>query len=287
VNEFEQVEVKRKNCANTVVIGIILAVLGFILAFMVEDIQFIGFILIVIALIVIAVGYGKFNALSKEFKNKYLRELINKTFDNAEYYPDRGIDKDRVYATNLVKRADRYHTEDLIKGDVEGVKFETCDLKLEERHVRHTKNGTQVYYVTYFLGRFFEFEFPKEFKSKIIVTESGLMTFFSSFKKLEMESVEFNKKFKTYAQNEHDAFYVLTPHLMEAILELEQSNPGTIALLFTGNKLNITINNNRNTFEMSLFRKVDMSIINQLQRDLNVIKDIVLELKLNRNIFTH
>lgn len=287
MNEFEQVEVKRKNCANTVVIGIILAVLGFILAFMVEDIQFIGFILIVIALIVIAVGYGKFNALSKEFKNKYLRELINKTFDNAEYYPDRGIDKDRVYATNLVKRADRYHTEDLIKGDVEGVKFETCDLKLEERHVRHTKNGTQVYYVTYFLGRFFEFEFPKEFKSKIIVTESGLMTFFSSFKKLEMESVEFNKKFKTYAQNEHDAFYVLTPHLMESILELERSNPGTIALLFTGNKLNITINNNRNTFEMSLFRKVDMSIINQLQRDLNVIKDIVLELKLNRNIFTH
>lgn len=287
MNEFEQVEVKRKNCANTVVIGIILAVLGFILAFMVEDIQFIGFILIVIALIVIAVGYGKFNALSKEFKNKYLRELINKTFDNAEYYPDRGIDKDRVYATNLVKRADRYHTEDLIKGDVEGVKFETCDLKLEERHVRHTKNGTQVYYVTYFLGRFFEFEFPKEFKSKIIVTESGLMTFFSSFKKLEMESVEFNKKFKTYAQNEHDAFYVLTPHLMESILELERSNPGTIALLFTGNKLNITINNNRDTFEMSLFRKVDMSIINQLQRDLNVIKDIVLELKLNRNIFTH
>ena len=87
--------------------------------------------------------------------------------------------------------------------------------------------------------------------------------------------------------NEHDAFYVLTPHLMEAILELERTNPGTLALGFTGKKLFIAINNNRNTFELSLFSKIDTSTIDQLVRDLNVIKGIVLELKLNRNIFAN
>lgn len=287
MNEFEQVEVQRKKCASLVTFGLLIGLGGILLVYLLREIPILGIIVAAGGFITSIVGYGQFSTLSKTFKNKYLRDLISKTFNNAEYYPDRGIDKNRVYATNLVKKADRYHAEDLIKGNFDGVGFETCDLKLEEKHVRHTKNGTQVYYVTYFLGRFFEFEFPKEFKSKIIVTESGLSTWFSSFKKIELESVEFNKKFKTYTLNEHDAFYVLTPHLMESLLELERSNPGTIALLFTGKKLNIAINNNRNTFEISLFRKIDMSIINELQHDLNVIKDIVLELKLNRNIFTH
>ena len=288
MNDFEQIDLKRKQCGNLVIIGIVIIIGGALLAYLLQSsIPVIGVVVAIIGIIVIIVGSVKFSILKKHFKNTFLRDLISKTFDNAQYYPTRGMDKKTVYDTNLVKKADRYSSEDLITGSIDGVDFETCDLKLEERHVRHTKNGTQVYYVTYFLGRFFEFEFPKEFKSKIIVTEGMISTWFSKFKKIELESVEFNKKFKTYTLNEHDAFYVLTPHLMESILELKRVNPGTLALAFTGKKLNIAINNNRNTFEISMFKKIDTNTITQLVRDLNVIKDIVIELKLNRNIFTN
>lgn len=287
MDDFEKIDNERKQCATLVSIGIGLVVVGFLVVYGFQDMPAIGIILALPGIIMAGIGGVKFSSLSKTFKNKYLRDLISKTFQNAEYYPDRGINEQRVYSTNLVKKADRFHSEDLIKGSIEGVGFETCDLKLEERHVRQTKNGTQVYYVTYFLGRFFEFEFPKEFKSKIIVTEGMISTWFSNYKKIELESIDFNKKFKTYTLNEHDAFYVLTPHFMESLLELERNNPGTISLAFTGKKLNIALNNNRNTFEISLFRKIDINIIRQLERDLKVIKDIVVELKLNRNIFTY
>ena len=48
------------------------------------------------------------------------------------------------------------------------------------------------------------------------------------YKKVKLESVQFNKKFKTYATSEHNAFYVLTPHFMEALMAFEQKNKGKI-----------------------------------------------------------
>lgn len=283
--DFSNLESKRKSCANLVVLGIIPGVIGFIMVMLGDGLEVFGYIFIVLAAILIGIGYIKFSQVSKEFKNKYLRDLISKTFDDANYYPDKGVNVNQVYNSDLVKKADRHHTEDLITGRVDGVNFLTSDVKLEERRVRHTKNGTQVYYVTYFLGRFFEFDFPKEFKSKILVTEGSIFTWFSSYKKIELESVDFNKKFKTYTQNEHDAFYVLTPHLMESIQKLESQNPGSLGLTFAGTKLYILINNHINTFDLKLFRTIDMSVIKGLERDLSVIKEIVQELKLNRNIF--
>ena len=283
--DFMSLENKRKSCVKIVVFGYIIAVVGALLTFGLYENQFIGFIVLVIGGILLISGYGNFSSISKDFKNKYLKELIKETFENSSYFPNKGVNVNDVYSSDLVKKADRYHTEDLITGTFDGVNFMTSDVKLEERHVRRTKNGTQVYYVTYFLGRYFSFDFPKDFKSKILVTEGSLMTWFSSYKKIELESVEFNKKFNIYTKNEHDAFYVLTPHLMESILQLEKQNPGSIGLTFTGNRLIVLINNGINTFELSLFKRVDQTVINNLNRDLAVIKKIINDLKLNRKIF--
>lgn len=285
--DFNEIEITRQKCKKIVNIGYLLIGVGVILFFFLstQDFPFIGMILFLIGGIVTGVGYSRFNKISQLFKNKYLKELIESSFDKAEYFPNKGVDIKEIYSSDLVKKADRYHLEDLIKGEYEGVSFQTCDVKLEERHVRRTKNGTQVYYVTYFLGRYFSFDFPKDFKSKILVTEGMPSVFGKNYKKIELESVEFNKKFKTYTKDEHDAFYVLTPHLMESILNLEKQNPGTVGLSFIGNKLTIMLDNRINTFELKLSKKIDESAVESLKKDLEVIKKIVHELRLNRNIF--
>lgn len=283
--EIQLINEKRKQCIKWFAIGAGLGIVGILLFIALPDIAFLGFISLFVGFVFIAVGATKFSKLNLEFKNKFLKELIQDVFPEANYHPKGGIDINKVYSCNFLKRADRYHTEDLIQGKFDDVEFETCDLKLEERHVRRTKNGTQVYYVTYFLGRFFEFDFPKEFKGQVITTEESLFTLFSGLKRIQLESVDYNKKFKTYTSNEHNAYYILTPHLMEAILELEKNNPGRISISFFGNRLSIAINNSKNTFELNLFKPVDERIFNELERDLLVIKNIVTELKLNRNIF--
>ena len=168
---------------------------------------------------------------------------------------------------------------------MEGVKFVSSDVKLEERHVRHTKNGTQVTYETYYLGRMFIFDFNKPFDGYLQVLEGGRPTSNRGFKKVKLESVAFNKKFKTYSTSEHSAFYVLTPHFMEALMELERKNRGKIYFSFIDNRLYIGINNFINTFELKMFRKLDDKVFDEFKRELLIIKDVIQELKLNKSIF--
>ncbi len=107
----------------------------------------------------------------------------------------------------------------------------------------------------------------------------------SKFDKIKMESVEFNKKFNTYATNDLTAFYILTPDIMEAIFKIEKRNPGILKLSFNHGNMYMAVNNNRDTFEISLFRKIDMSLIDEFKQDLMVIKDLIVTLKLNNNLF--
>jgi len=235
--------------------------------------------------IVGAVGGGTFAKLKSRFKTEVLTAFFEENLPGIQYHPFSGLMELDVYQTEFLKRADRFHSEDLLQGQLEEVDFASSDVRLEERHVQHTKNGTRVYYVPYFVGRVFMFTFNKPFEGHLQVLESGSPLSGRNFKKVELESIDFNKKFRTFSTNELSAFYVLTPDIMEAINELEKRNPGRIGLSFTGKNLYIAINNNRDTFEIQLFRRIDKQMMDGFKRDLMVIKDFIHTLKLNTKVF--
>lgn len=236
-------------------------------------------------LVYAGIGYSKFSTLSKKFKVEVLTDLISTFVDNGHFDPNKGLSQAQVYSTEFLKHADRFHSEDFLSGSMEGVNFVSSDVRLEERHVEHTKNGTRTYYVTYFLGRVFAFDFNKSFNGYLQVLENGRPMRKRSYSKIKMESIAFNKKFKTYTTNDHSAFYVLTPHFMEALMRFEQDNKGKISFSFLDNFLYIGINNGRDTFELRMFRTLDERVFDEFKRDLMVIKDVITELKLNNNIF--
>ncbi|MDD3122936.1 MAG: DUF3137 domain-containing protein [Candidatus Izemoplasmatales bacterium] len=244
-----------------------------------------SFIVGIVGFIFIGIGSVKFRKLSKSFKYDVLVKLFEESLPGTVYNPDAGLSQMDVYGTEFIKTADRFYTEDLITGSIENVDFISSDVRLEERHVEQTKNGTRVYYVPYFIGRIFKFNFNKEFEGYLQVLESGSPISKHKFEKVKLESIDFNKKFKTYATTELSAFYVLTPDIIEAIMHLEKANPGRIGLSFTGETLYIAINNNKDTFELKMFKPIDNSIIEEFKKDLLVIKDVIVALKLNNNLF--
>jgi hypothetical protein len=247
--------------------------------------QLVGIIVGLVGGILALVGVGTFAKIKRSFKTEVLCAFFSEFIPGTDYIPDRGLSPTEVYATEFLKRADRFHSEDLLRGKLDDVDFLSSDVRLEERHVQHTKNGTRVYYVPYFVGRVFRFTFNKEFEGYLQVLESGSPLSGRKYTKVEMESVDFNKKFKTFATTELSAFYVLTPDIMEAIFELEKRNPGRIGLSFTGENLYIAINNNKDTFEIKMFRNIDNAMMEGFKNDLMVIKDFVHTLKLNTKIF--
>jgi hypothetical protein len=259
--------------------GVILVLLGIV------GIGLIGLIPLIGGIIYLGMGSSSFSTLQKRFKEEVLTDLIASFVDDGVFNPNMGLSLDKIYSTEFLKHADRYHVEDYLSGSIEGVQFESSDVKLEERHVEHTKDGTRTYYETYFLGRIFIFDFNKSFEGYLQVLERGGPVSKRRYQKVKLESVLFNKKFKTYTTNEHSAFYVLTPHFMEALMTFEQNNKGNISFSFIDNLLYIGINNFRDTFSLKMFKELNMESFKEFEQELLVIKEVISELKLNRSIY--
>jgi hypothetical protein len=275
----------KKKAEQKIMIGGILLVLGLILFVILINYSAFGLFLILPGLVIAGIGFAKFTTIRKSFKTEVLQGVIESFVENGVFDPFKGLSQSVVYSTEFLKKADRFDSEDFLSGKMDGVSFVSSDVKLQERHVEHTSNGTRTTYVTYFLGRVFRFEFNKSFDGFLQVLEKGKPTKRRGYQKIKLESVDFNKKFKTYCTSEHAAFYVLTPHFMEALREFEKNNKGKISFSFIDNYLYIGINNFRDTFELKMFRELNEATFNEFKRELFVIQEIVKELKLNNDIF--
>jgi len=236
---------------------------------------------VIIAVILLVIATVRFSKLKIEFKQQFLVDLLNKAFDNVKYDYNHGVDFSEVHGSELLPRTDRFHSNDLIEASYLGVDFRMSDLHLQE--VR--RNGKNTTVVTVFRGPFITVDFNKDFKGKLQVIERHLLSLFSSYKRVKMESVTFNKKFNTYSTDDHSAYYILTPHIMEKFLELERKRPGAFYFSFINSKMYIALDNRSDSFELNFFGKIDESVIENFNAQLSIIRDVVEELKLNKDIF--
>lgn len=289
-SKFDKFNARKKHSEKNIYIAIgfiVAAVIVFLISYGAESTGL--FILVGLlglpGLVFLGMGFSEFHKIKKEFKSTVLTDMFKTLIPDVEYNPTAGLSTLEVYSTEFLKKADRFHSEDYIAGKIDDVDFVSSDVRLEEKHVEHTKNGTRTYYVPYFVGRVFRFKFNKDFVGSLQVLESGSPFSRRKFNKVKLESIDFNKKFKTYAEEDLTAFYILTPDIMEAIFHLEKRNPGQIKMSFLGDFLYVAINNNKNTFELQMFRNIDQSMIEEFKKDLLVIKDFIVSLKLNNKLF--
>ena len=206
--------------ANTyLIIGIILCVLGVILMPVLDFL----IILLIVGIVLICVNSSMKSSLSKKFKNEFIVSYVKEVYPDSVYDPNVGIAKERILEPGFFQSPDRYYLEDYLKASYDGVDFEMSDFTFQERHVTTDSKGhTHTTYVTYAKGRFMIFDFKREFNQVLKVVETaqlGLNT--RGLEKIETESVDFNKKFKTYSSDPLTAFYVLTPQIQLKLLELD------------------------------------------------------------------
>lgn len=241
-----------------------------------------------------------------DFRTKYkkiLNDVIFKNYlDNYKYLPNKGISRDYIYNTNAIQTGNIFYSEDSITGSYKGIDFLRCDLKIQDEH---TDSDGDTHTVTLFKGQWMKFDFPKSFKSNIQVYSKGFKNakknkknfFTKKFNKEKndekrtlvlTESEEFNKKFKIYASNEHDAYYVLTPHLLEAIEKLKSEFSCPVMLLFTNNSLDVALYTKKDSLEPSYKKDMEKAIeesINDATNQMTTLMKFVDYLKLDNDLF--
>ena len=281
LKEFEEYREKACKSANKLMYtGIALSVVGVIGMFTFLPLLM---ILTVIGFILIGISSNQKSKISKEFKTKFVPELIKDLYPNASYNPSYGLSEGHILEPGFFKRPDRFYSEDLVTATYNGIPFEMSDFDLKERHVtRNSNGGTTVTYETYAKGRFMIFDFKREFNQVVKVAESkylGLNT--RGLEKVETESVDFNKKFSTYASDPVTAFYVLTPQIQLKLLELETKFKGSIFFAFMKGKFYVAICDNVSILDVNASKKITQDTIDILVSQLSVPASVINELKLD------
>jgi len=224
---------------------------------------------------------NKIKEMSNNFKDTYVTEEVKKVFPNSTYNSKYGFSENEVVNTGLLFKRDRFYSEDMLSGEHDGVKFRCCDVKQEE--VRKSKKSTRT--VTVFQGRFYEFDFPKSFVYNLLLLQPMNFRPFSKFNRVKMESINFNSELKVYAENDHEAFYILTPHFIEKLLYMDAKYADKISFSFLDNRLFIAIDSRKDYFDLQPYKKVDMSLFDDYKQELDDIKEFISVLKLNESIF--
>ncbi|MFP4078014.1 MAG: DUF3137 domain-containing protein [Candidatus Izemoplasmataceae bacterium] len=240
------------------------------------------------ALLGIAISVGgiiHYAYVINRFKKKFLKAHLESRIEECTYSPSEGLTLDEVMDCGFLKAPDRIKTEDYLSGVIQDVWFKTSDVKLQEKEVYYEDGKRRTRWETYFNGRVFKFDFNKTFKGKLYVLERFKPLTNDRFEKVEMESVDFNKTFKTYSTESLTAYYILTPHLMESIMKIEKNHPGNLGLSFDGTELNVAIKTHRTSFRVFPFQSLNKELLEKFDEDLDMIFDIVKELKLNRKVF--
>lgn len=292
---LEELEQLRKRARNIILIGIgVSLIIGIIVSIIINSPYFLFEIFIVGVVITIIIDIKPRRNFLLAFKETFVLKSLKTVFDDLIYEPDKGLDRSIIKDTNMMYMGDRYSSNDFVSGKYKDINVVQADVHIEEEHTTTDSDGnTTTTWVTIFKGRWMIFDFNKNFKANIQVCQKGFGNSKISnwgskikYKKVMMEDQIFNKSFKVYAQDEHDAFYILTPSLMERIKKLSGTISGKILFCFIDNKLHIGIQNNKDSFEHGVFTKInEEKVTNEISQDIKLITNFVDELNLDNDLF--
>ncbi|MBP3620942.1 MAG: DUF3137 domain-containing protein [Lachnospiraceae bacterium] len=237
-------------------------------------------VLIAVASVQKSKYYKQFQSL---YKNNFLVGLLRQWFPDAQFNWEQGFTEQAVNAVGLVERGNRFHSEDFICGTYNGVFFEQSDVTIK----RVVRSGKHTHTYTHFKGRMFTFNYDmKDIASTLVFSDSfGYKGhgFNLRYEKVPVESVHFNDKFKIRSVRPVDAFYVLTPQMMECVMRLNDYL-GNIALHFTPGKVHVGFNTNINAFDVNVKNPIDFRREAELRRqDMQIIIDIINALKISND----
>ncbi len=282
VNSLEKLRAKYKQGSLVCTILIVMFGIAMLVGMSNADVP-VQFFVIVIPFIAIPV-FGRLRGISKKFqflyKESFVKSILNETFTDAWCNWNEGYSKRAVEEIGLIEKGNQFHSEDYVSGKYEGIPFEQSDVVVK----RVVRSGKSTHTYIHFKGRIFSFEFPKtDFYSVAVFSKSFMYP--GNFdgvphQRVELESEDFNREFVVKAMQPHDAFYVLTPQVMECITSLYRIY-GNVAMRYVGGKVHVAINMQGNAFDGDIRKKiVYVEEMDKIKRDCHVIIDVIHKLKL-------
>jgi len=234
---------------------------------------------------IVAVGM-KSNKISKIVKknagNNIVTQVINEIFDDVQYDPFGHISSYDVDSANFRFDYDRIEGSDHIIGKYKGLNVELSDVDLIV--VTHDKDGEHESHV--FKGMWMICDFGKQIVADVQVCEKTKLGQLLNKGGIHTENEAFNKQFNIRSESQEEAFYILTPHMMEYIIKMDaKANAKTNLSFLKNGNLHIALNSGRDSLEIKGFSSDVEKIKAQFQAEIHQVTDVIDELRLSDSIF--
>lgn len=227
VNSKQELENLRKKLLFRLFILISITICLVVVCFMYTSVvktALIGYLAIVVCIFIIR---GPQNEYKSKYKEKVVKTFIKSYDDNLSYTPEGKIPSQIYRSAGFETNYDRYHSDDLIIGNIDGHKIMMGEVhtEIESEHTDSDGNTTTTY-VTIFHGMFGNVHINNKYNGEIKVhsNKGKLGNLFSGKKRIEMDSAEFEKYFDVYADDKIQAMQILTSDIMEQMINFITEN---------------------------------------------------------------
>lgn len=232
------------------------------------------------------------NAPKEAYRTAYKQIVVERAlgsqFTAPHYSPGWGLSApfysgiQSLYAWNNV----HIRSEDCIAAQYKDIGFEQAEICVT--------GGTEGRNDLLFRGRWMSFAFNKQFQSNCLVVQRGGSDSLRpksndlTYQSVEMESSAFCERFLVLAQKPHEAFYLLTPQLMEQLQCLSDGIDGGLILCFVENRLYVAIRSYDNAYEppRNCFKPVNLyEAVGRTQEEIDLITRLIDALRLDNDLF--
>jgi len=301
---LQAIEGQRKSILTKYIICIAGALLSFGAAFFLAETYIIVFYLAIAA--ILGLGYYLFFVVKKQqkayraiYKQDVVKEIVRLINPDWQYRSEGRISESDYNSSQLFNtRLDRYEGDDLVSGVIDKTDFKFSELHTQYKTTKTDSEGkTETEWHTVFKGLFAHADFNKEINGRTFVLPQHASKQFSKFgmsinnggktELVKLENPEFEKIFKVYGTDQIESRYVLTPTMMEAMVNIYKKYDRRVYFSFIGSRVYVAMSFNKDLFEPRILKSgVRFEDMEQMNEQFRLIQTIIQEMNLNTRIWT-
>lgn len=246
-----------------------------------------------------ATGVKAYLNYRSRYKKEVVAQIVKLINPEYRYFPDRCINQAEYHQSQLFTRTpDRYKGDDYVEGRIDKTDFRFSELKTEYKTETTEDGKTRTEWHTIFNGLFFHADFNKHLQGNTFVLPDTAEKLLGKFgQKLQamssrgelvkLENPEFEKEFVVYGSSQQEARYVLTPVMMEALVNIRKQFKRKVYVSFTGERVYCAIAFNKGLFEPRVRKSgVKFDDVAEMYQLFSLIEVIITEMNLNTRIWT-
>ncbi len=275
-NNVASIKDEKKEYERNGTIFVVLILIPLLLYFVTKEMIFI--ILFPVVIIVGGLIFGKkanaYLSKSKEMYDKTAQTILKELNPDLEYFANKGYSYQEYQTLYFYEDCDIFTSEDMIINNKTG--FCTADINIQSEH---EDDDGHTSYVTEYDGSLARMDI-KDIKCTIILGGLSKYSFKRSdtFTKIMFENDEFNKQFLCFTDCELIAYKIITPDIMEELVNIKKNTIGNLEVRLINNKLYIRFSgtngfDGKEDSKEELFSSV--VVLEEIMKTMSKIKEII------------